>query len=603
MPSSSKVDYGFSVLIKREERRILAVLNNDPLLPTTMPTPSNPTTYTVTAALPYANGPIHIGHLAGVYIPADIYVRYLRSCDRRVLFISGSDEHGVPVTIRAQQEGTTPQQVVDKYHALNKKAFEDFGISFDCFSRTSSALHHKIASDFFKTLCDNGRLEIKETDQYYDPVHNQFLADRYIRGTCPICAYQDAYGDQCESCGTTLSPEELLKPRSYLSGATLQLKKTHHWYLPLEQHEDWLKRWILEEHSEWKDNVYGQCKSWLTQGLQPRAVTRDLAWGIPVPLPNAQNKVLYVWFDAPIGYISASQAWAAEQGKDWVPFWKDPDTRLIHFVGKDNIVFHCIIFPAMMQAHGGFILPTNVPANEFLNLEGKKISTSQNWAVWLHEYLTDFPDQQDVLRYALCSNAPENKDSDFSWKDLQAKNNNELVAILGNFVHRTLVLVHKYFGGIVPERSTMTDAEYALDSFLQQLPQQIGNAIEQFRFKQALQLCMNLARAGNKYLADTEPWHLIATEPTRVRTILNTALQLTANLVVFLAPFLPFTSRSLERLLQTPLQETVKWPQAGHLALILPGTALKTPTLLFEKITDEQIEIQKQKLHKMSELR
>jgi methionyl-tRNA synthetase len=597
------VNYGSSVLIKREERRILAVLNNDPLLPTTMSTPSNPTTYTVTAALPYANGPIHIGHLAGVYIPADIYVRYLRSCDRRVLFISGSDEHGVPVTIRAQQEGIPPQQVVDKYHALNKKAFEDFGISFDCFSRTSSALHHKIASDFFKTLCDHGRLEIKETDQYYDPVHHQFLADRYIRGTCPICAYQDAYGDQCESCGTTLSPEELLKPRSYLSGAALQLKKTQHWYLPLEQHEDWLKRWILEEHPEWKDNVYGQCKSWLTQGLQPRAVTRDLAWGIPVPLPNAQNKVLYVWFDAPIGYISASQAWAAEQGKDWMPFWKDPNTRLIHFVGKDNIVFHCIIFPAMMQAHGGFILPTNVPANEFLNLEGKKISTSQNWAVWLHEYLADFPDQQDVLRYVLCSNAPENKDSDFSWKDLQAKNNNELVAILGNFVHRTLVLAHKYFGGIVPERSTMTDAEYALDSFLQQLPQQIGNAIEQFRFKQALQLCMNLARAGNKYLADTEPWHLITTEPTRVRTILNTALQLTANLVVFLAPFLPFTSRSLERLLQTPLQETVKWSQAGHLALIPPGTILKTPTLLFEKITDEQIEIQEQQLRKMGELR
>jgi methionyl-tRNA synthetase len=564
-----------------------------------MPTPSNPATYTVTAALPYANGPIHIGHLAGVYIPADIYVRYLRSCGRRVLFISGSDEHGVPVTIRAQQEGTTPQQVVDKYHALNEKAFADFGISFDIFSRTSSALHHQTAADFFKTLHDQGSLEIRETDQYYDPVHKQFLADRYIRGTCPHCAYQEAYGDQCESCGTTLSPEELLQPRSALSGATLQLKKTQHWYLPLDQHEAWLKRWILEEHREWKANVYGQCKSWLNQGLQPRAMTRDLTWGIPVPLPNAQNKVLYVWFDAPIGYISATQAWAAAQGRDWKPFWQSPNTRLIHFVGKDNIVFHCIIFPAMLQAHSGFILPTNVPANEFLNLDGKKISTSQNWAVWLHEYLTDFPNQQDVLRYVLCINAPETKDSNFTWQDLQAKNNNELVAILGNFVNRTLVLVHKYFGGIVPACSAMTATEHTLSTYLQLLPQQIGQAIEQFKFKEGLQLCMNLARAGNKYLADTEPWHLIKTDQHQVGTILNTALQLTANLAILLAPFLPSTSRRLAKMLGMPLQETVDWSQAGSLTLVQPGTALHTPALLFEKITDELITAQQNKLHEM----
>jgi methionyl-tRNA synthetase len=564
-----------------------------------MPTPRNPTTYTVTAALPYANGPIHIGHLAGVYIPADIYVRYLRNCGRRVLFISGSDEHGVPVTIRAQQEGITPQQVVDKYHALNKKAFADFGISFDIFSRTSSALHHQTAADFFKTLHDQGSLEVKETDQYYDPVHKQFLADRYIRGTCPHCAYQEAYGDQCESCGTTLSPEELLQPRSALSGATLQLRKTQHWYLPLDQHEAWLKRWILEEHREWRANVYGQCKSWLNQGLQPRAVTRDLTWGIPVPLPNAQNKVLYVWFDAPIGYISATQTWAAAQGRDWKPFWQAPNTRLIHFVGKDNIVFHCIIFPAMLQAHSGFILPTNVPANEFLNLDGKKISTSQNWAVWLHEYLTDFPNQQDVLRYVLCSNAPENKDSDFTWQDLQAKNNNELVAILGNFVNRTLVLIHKYFGGVVPARGAMTATEHTLSTYLQQLPQQIGQAIEQFRFKEGLQLCMNLARVGNKYLAGTEPWHLIKTDQNQVGTILNTALQLTANLAILLAPFLPFTSRRLASMLGTPLQETVEWSQAGSLTLVQPGTALHAPTLLFEKIADELIAAQQEKLYEM----
>jgi len=556
-----------------------------------------PSTYTVTAALPYANGPIHIGHLAGVYIPADIYVRYLRSCGRRVLFISGSDEHGVPVTIRAQQEGTTPQQVVDKYHALNQQAFADFGISFDIFSRTSSALHHQTATAFFKTLYDQGSLEAKETEQYYDPVHKQFLADRYIRGTCPHCAYQEAYGDQCESCGAILSPEELLHPRSALSGATLQLKKTRHWYLPLDQHEAWLKRWILEGHKEWKANVYGQCKSWLDQGLKPRAVTRDLAWGIPVPLPNAQDKVLYVWFDAPIGYISATQEWAATHGQDWQSFWQASDTQLVHFVGKDNIVFHCIIFPAMLQAHGGFMLPANVPANEFMNLEGKKISTSRNWAVWLHEYLADFPDQQDVLRYVLCINAPENKDSDFSWQDFQVKTNNELVAVLGNFVNRTLVLVHKYFGGIVPERSVMTVTEHTLITYLQQLPHQIGQAIEQFKFKEGLQLCMDLARTGNKYLADTEPWHLIKTDKEHVGTVLHMALQLTANLAILLEPFLPFMSQKLGKMLGIVHSEAAQWAQAGSLTLLRPGTVLQTPTLLFEKITDEEILAQQQKLH------
>ena len=563
---------------------------------TSVPTPSRTTTYTVTAALPYANGPIHIGHLAGVYIPADIYVRYLRSCGQRVLFISGSDEHGVPVTIRAQQEGMTPQQVVDKYHALNKRALEDFGISFDIFGRTSSALHHQTATQFFKMLHDQGALEEIETEQYYDPVHKQFLADRYIRGICPHCGYQEAYGDQCESCGNTLSPEELLQPRSTLSGAALQLKKTRHWYLPLDRHEAWLSKWILEEHRTWKANVYGQCKSWLDQGLQPRAITRDLNWGIPVPLPNAQGKVLYVWFDAPIGYISATKTWANKQGADWKPFWQAPDTQLVHFVGKDNIVFHCIIFPAMLKAHGSFVLPTHVPANEFLNLEGKKISTSHNWAVWLHEYLADFPNQQDVLRYVLCSNAPENKDSDFSWQDFKAKNNNELVAILGNFVNRTMVLVHKYFNGITPDRGAMAAIEHTLFAYLQQLPQQIGQIIEQFKFKEGLQLCMDLARAGNKYLAETEPWHLVKKDKKQVGTILNMALQITANLAILLRPFLPSTSRRIEEMLGTSPKKAPQWPQAGSLALVQSGTVLQAPALLFEKMTDEPITAQQQKL-------
>lgn len=558
-----------------------------------------PDTYTVTAALPYANGPIHIGHLAGSYLPADIYVRYLRSCGKRVVFISGSDEHGVPITIRAQQEGVTPQQVVDKYHTLNQQAFADFGISFDTFSRTSTALHHKAASAFFSTLADKGCFETKETEQYYDPEHQQFLADRYIRGTCPRCTYTEAYGDQCEQCGSALSPEELLQPRSALSGAPLQRKKTKHWYLPLDRYEAWLKQWILEEHKDWKPNVYGQCKSWLDQGLQPRAITRDLDWGVPVPLPEGKDKVLYVWFDAPIGYISATQAWANAHGQDWRDFWQNPDAQLIHFVGKDNIVFHCIIFPAMLQAHGDYILPTNVPANEFMNLEGRKISTSRNWAIWLHEYLADFPEQQDVLRYVLCAQAPETKDSDFSWGDFQARNNNELVAILGNFVNRTAVLVHKYFQGKVPTCGPLTTTEQELADYVKQLPDSIGQAIAQHRFKEALQLCMDLARAGNKYLADTEPWHLIKTDSTRVETILFTALQLTANLAILIEPFLPFTSYKLLQLLYGPtptLATLLQWDRAGSMALVQPGTILQAPTLLFQKVPDEAIEAQLKKL-------
>ncbi len=566
-----------------------------------MPKSSSATTYTITAALPYANGPIHIGHLAGVYLPADIYARYLRSSGRRVLFISGSDEHGVPITIRAQQEHTTPQQVVDKYHKLNKESFEAFGISFDVFSRTSSALHHQVASDFFKTLHEKGCLAAQTTEQYYDPTLQQFLADRYIQGACPRCNYNAAYGDQCESCGTTLSPEELLSPRSVLSGAPLQRKNTRHWYLPLDQHEAWLRRWILTDHPEWKANVYGQCQSWLDQGLQPRAVTRDLAWGVPVPLAEGANKVLYVWFDAPIGYISATQEWAAARGEDWKSFWQDSSTQLVHFVGKDNIVFHCILFPAMLRAHGGFVLPTNVPANEFMNLEGEKISTSRNWAVWLPTYLKDFPGQQDVLRYVLCANAPENKDGDFSWKDFQARNNNELVAVLGNFVNRTLVLAHKYLGGVVPMRGPLTVKEKKLEAQVQQLPDRVEHAIMQFKFKEALQQGMELARLGNKYLADTEPWHLIKIDRERVGTILYTALQLIANLSIVLEPFLPFTSQKMRQLLNQKNSNDnghTPWGKAKDGSWLPVGTVLQKPSLLFEKITEEAIDDQQAKLQK-----
>lgn len=542
-----------------------------------------PRRYTVTAALPYANGPIHIGHLAGVYIPADVYARYLRSKQKTVLFISGSDEHGVPITIRAQQEGITPQQIVDKYHRLNKQNLQDLGISFDVFSRTSSTTHHDTASTFFTALHEKGILSVHETEQYYDSVKKQFLADRYIRGTCPKCGYTDAYGDQCESCGTTLSPEELIDPRSGLSGEKPILKMTKHWYLPLDKYEAWLKQWILQEHTDWKSNVYGQCKSWLEQGLQPRAVTRDLDWGVPVPLAEAANKVLYVWFDAPIGYISATKEWAAEHQQPWEPFWKDSDTKLVHFIGKDNIVFHCIIFPVMLQAHGEFILPDQVPANEFMNLEGQKISTSRNHAVWLHEYLEKFKDKQDVLRYVLCANAPENKDGDFTWQDFQAKNNNELVATLGNFVNRVLVLIHKYYAGIVPKISSITDVDQMVINYIQEAPEEIGQSIERFKFKEAIQKWMDLARIGNKYLADTEPWHLIKTMPERVQTILNISLQLIADIAILGKPFLPFTSQKLADML---LLNSLLWDNAGKLDIIQPGTIIKSPQLLFDRIED-----------------
>lgn len=549
--------------------------------------------YTVTAALPYANGPIHIGHLAGVYLPADIYARYLRSKKERVIFIGGSDEHGVPITISAKKEGISPQQVVDRYHALNRKTFQDFGISFDIFSRTSSKLHQKTASDFFIKLYEKGIFEVRETKQLYDQTHQQFLADRYIKGTCPRCNYEAAYGDQCESCGTTLSPSELLNPQSVLSGEQPTLKATKHWYLPLDSYEDWLKSWIIQGHQEWKKNVYGQCKSWIDQGLRPRAVTRDLAWGVPVPLQEAKSKVLYVWFDAPIGYISATKEWAAANNQAWEPFWKDPTTKLIHFVGKDNIVFHCIIFPVMLKAHGDFILPENVPANEFLNLEGNKLSTSRNWAVWLHEYLTDFRHKQDVLRYVICVNAPEAKDSDFSWKDFQAKNNNELVAMLGNFIHRSLVLIHKYFEGIVPERMHLTSMDEEVVNQIKKMPDQIGNAIVQFKFKEGIQLVMELARIGNKYLAATAPWKLVKFDIGRVKTIMNLTLQLTANIAILAEPFLPFTSKKLRAMLQL---NALMWDDAGTIHLLPPGKKIQAPTLLFEKIEDTIIEQQISKL-------
>lgn len=549
--------------------------------------------YTVTAALPYANGPVHIGHLAGVYVPADIYVRYLRSQEREVVFVCGSDEHGVPITIRAQKESVSPQQVVNKYHTMIDRSFQDFGISFDVYSRTSAGVHHQTASDFFKKLHADGAFEVKESEQYYDEKAGQFLADRYIKGTCPNCGYTEAYGDQCESCGTSLSPSELIEPRSMLSGAKPVMRKTTHWYLPLNEYEGWLRKWILEGHKDWKSNVYGQCKSWIEQGLQPRAVTRDLDWGVPVPLPEAEGKVLYVWFDAPIGYISATKEWAQESGKDWEPYWKEKDSKLVHFIGKDNIVFHCIIFPAMLKAHGDYILPDNVPANEFLNLEGNKISTSRNWAVWLHEYLQEFPDKQDVLRYALCANAPETKDNDFTWKDFQAKNNNELVAILGNFVNRALVLTHKYYEGAVPARGELFDIDTDLLEKLKQLPAEVGQAIEQYKFREALNTMMELARAGNKYLAETEPWKLIKENPERVKTIMNISLQLAANLRIVAAPFIPFAMGKLQKMLN--LGE-LNWSKAGRADLLSAGHQLNETQLLFEKIEDSTVEEQVKKL-------
>ena len=549
--------------------------------------------YTITAALPYANGPVHIGHLAGVYVPADTYVRYLRSKGEDVMFACGSDEHGVPITIRAQKEGVTPQQVVDKYHTIIRDSFQQFGISFDIYSRTSAPVHHQTASDFFKKLQQDGVFEVKESEQYYDEQASQFLADRYIKGTCPNCAYPEAYGDQCERCGTSLSPSDLIDPRSMLSGAKPILRKTTHWYLPLQDFEGWLRKWILEDHKEWKSNVYGQCKSWIEQGLQPRAVTRDLDWGVPVPLPEANGKVLYVWFDAPIGYISATKDWAERHGKDWEPYWKGDDTRLLHFIGKDNIVFHCIIFPAMLKAHGDYVLPDNVPANEFLNLEGNKISTSRNWAVWLHEYLEAFPGKEDVLRYVLTANAPETKDNDFTWKDFQAKNNNELVAILGNFVNRAAVLTHKYFEGKVPERGELYDAEKEVLQQLSQLPKKVAESLDNFKFREAQAAMMELARIGNKYLADTEPWKLIKENPERVKTILNISLQLAANFTILGDPFLPFTAEKMRQMLQLPL---MSWKEAGRDNLLPAGAQLQQAELLFQKIEDTVVDEQIQKL-------
>ena len=544
----------------------------------------------ITAALPYANGPVHIGHLAGVYIPSDIYARYLRLKGEEVLFVCGSDEHGVPVTIKAKKEGITPQDVVDRYDAIIRQSFADFGITFDIYGRTTSPTHREHAAAIFRTLYDKGEFLEEESEQYYDPEAKQFLADRYITGTCPRCQYDRAYGDQCEHCGSTLNPTDLIHPKSAISGATPELRKTKHWYLPLNKHEDFLRQWILEDHKEWKTNVYGQCKSWLDGGLQPRAVSRDLDWGIPVPVEGAEGKVLYVWFDAPIGYISNTKELLPDSWETW---WKSEDTRLLHFIGKDNIVFHCIVFPAMLRAEGSYILPDNVPANEFLNLEGDKISTSRNWAVWLNEYLEDLPGKQDVLRYVLTANAPETKDNDFTWKDYQARNNNELVAVFGNFVNRALVLTAKYFEGRVPARGELTDFDRETLDELGKVRSAIEKELDSFHFREALKEAMNLARLGNKYLADTEPWKLAKTDMDRVATILNISLQLTANLAIAFAPFLPQSSEKLLGMLQISLPA---WTDLGRSDLLAVGHQLGQASLLFEKIEDEVIEAQIAKL-------
>ena len=543
----------------------------------------------VTAALPYANGGVHIGHLAGVYVPADIYVRYLRLKKKDVLFICGSDEHGVPITLRAKKEGCTPQDVCDRFHALIKKSFADFGISFDIYSRTTSKIHAETASDFFRTLYDKGVFVEKESEQYYDEEAKTFLADRYITGECPHCHFPKAYGDQCEHCGSTLSPNELINPKSAVSGSKPVLKKTKHWYLPLDKYQPWLEKWILEEHKEWRPNVYGQCKSWIDMGLQPRAVSRDLDWGIPVPVEGAEGKVLYVWFDAPIGYISNTK----ELRDDWETWWKDSSTRLVHFIGKDNIVFHCIVFPTMLKAEGSYILPDNVPANEFLNLEDDKISTSRNWAVWLDEYLVDFPGKQDVLRYVLTANAPETKDNNFTWKDFQARNNNELVAVYGNFVNRALVLTDKYYGGVVPEQGELTDYDRQTISEFTGVKADVEKLLDEFRFRDAQKEAMNLARIGNKYLADSEPWKLQKTDPKRVETILNLSLQLVANLAIAFEPFLPFSSKKLRHMLN---MEEFDWNDLGSTTLIAAGHKINKPELLFEKIDDAPIQAQVNKL-------
>lgn len=552
---------------------------------------------TVTAALPYANGGVHIGHLAGVYVPADIYVRYLRLKKKEVMFIGGSDEHGVPVTIRARKEGITVQEVVDRYHNLIKKSFEDFGISFDVYSRTTSKIHHKFASDFFRTLYDKGELVEKTEEQFCDEVTGEFLTDRNIVGTCPRCGAEGAYGDQCEKCGATLSPEELINPTNKNNpGHGLIKKATKNWYLPLNKWQDWLKKWILEDHKEWRPNVYGQCKSWLDMDLQPRAMTRDLDWGIPVPVEGADGKVLYVWFDAPIGYISNTKELCDAQPEKWgtwQKWWQDPSSRLVHFIGKDNIVFHCIVFPTMLKAHGDYILPDNVPANEFLNLENDKISTSRNWAVWLHEYLVDFPGKQDVLRYVLTANAPETKDNNFTWKDFQDRNNNELVAVYGNFVNRALQLTKKYFNGIVPECGELQDVDRAAIEEFKDVKQKVEALLDTFKFRDAQKEAMNLARIGNKYITDCEPWHVAKTDMERVKTILYISLQLVANLEIAFEPFLPFSSAKLREMLN--IKET-DWAQLGSTELLNPGHQLGTPALLFEKIEDEAINAQLQKL-------
>ena len=550
---------------------------------------------TVTSALPYANGPVHIGHLAGVYVPADIYVRYLRLKGEDVLFIGGSDEHGVPVTIRAKKEGCTPQDVVDRYHGIIKNAFADFGISFDVYSRTTSKTHHRLASDFFKTLYDNGKFIEMESEQFYDEGAKQFLSDRNIMGQCPRCHAEGAYGDQCEKCGSTLSPDELINPINALTGNPLVKKATKHWYLPLDAHQPWLEEWILQGHKEWRTNVYGQCKSWLDAGLKPRAVTRDLEWGIPVPVEGAEGKVLYVWFDAPIGYISNTKELcdAHPEKGSWETWWKDPETRLVHFIGKDNIVFHCIVFPAMLKAEGSYILPDNVPGNEFLNLEGDKISTSRNWAVWLHEYLVDFPGKQDVLRYVLTANAPETKDNDFTWKDFQARNNNELVAVYGNFVNRALQLTQKYYDGVVPAPGELTEYDKETLAEFKDVKEKVERLLDNFKFRDAQKEAMNLARIGNKYIADCEPWKVIKTDPERVKTIIYISLQLTANLAIAFEPFLPFSSDKLRGMLNMP---TFEWNSLGQTDILPVGHQLAAPALLFEKIEDAAIDAQMQRL-------
>ena len=545
--------------------------------------------YLITSALPYANGPVHIGHLAGVYVPSDIYARYQRLRGNDVISVCGSDEHGVPITIKARKEGITPQDVVDRYHAIIKDAFYRLGMSFDIYSRTSSPTHRVTASDFFRKLYDEGKFIEKTSEQFYDEEAKAFLADRYIVGTCPRCQSEGAYGDQCEKCGSTLSPEELINPTSKLSGSVPVKKETKHWYLPLDQYDSFLREWILEGHKEWKSNVYGQCKSWLDTGLQPRAVSRDLDWGIPVPVEGEEGKVLYVWFDAPIGYISATK----DLTPDWEKYWKDEDTKMVHFIGKDNIVFHCIVFPSMLKAHGDYILPENVPANEFLNLEGDKISTSKNWAVWLHEYLDEFPGKEDVLRYVLCANAPETKDNDFTWKDFQARNNNELVAILGNFVNRALVLTKKYYGGAVPECGELTDYDSDTIAELQGIRSSLESNIENYRFREALKDAMSFARIGNKYLADTEPWKVVKTDPERVKTILNIALQITANITIAIEPFMPFSAEKILKMLSV---EKFGWDNLGSMDLIAAGHVIGDAALLFEKIEDDVIEKQLKRL-------